>query len=158
MHLCGSLYANFKTSFQSYTFYNKWLQTLFKYQLDRSKATRSFNNNSLTSEAARDRLEEEADLAWLKTKSWYRIFHDIFINSELSLIFLQEQIQEFEKWVTKIIFISVDKHSFCIGLKRIFRDIVLLVSSKKKKKKTPLQLILNGSFLPSISLNLVSLL
>ena len=30
--LCGSLYTTFKTSFQPYAFYNKWLQMLFKDQ------------------------------------------------------------------------------------------------------------------------------
>ena len=40
-----SLYSTFKTSFYPYSFYNKRLQTLFKDQLDRSKATCSFNNN-----------------------------------------------------------------------------------------------------------------
>ena len=42
-NVCGSLYSTFKTSFQSYAFYDKLLQTLFKDQLDRSKATCSFN-------------------------------------------------------------------------------------------------------------------
>ena len=42
-NLCGSFYSTFKTSFQSYAFYNKRLQTLFIHQLDRSKATCSFN-------------------------------------------------------------------------------------------------------------------
>ena len=42
-NLCGSLYSTFKTSFQPYAFYKKWLQTLFIDQLDRSKATCSFN-------------------------------------------------------------------------------------------------------------------
>ena len=41
--LCGSLYSTFTTSFYPYAFYNKRLQTLFKDQLDRSKATCSFN-------------------------------------------------------------------------------------------------------------------
>ena len=40
--LCGSLYSNFTTSFYPYAFYNKRLQTLFKDQHDRSKATCSF--------------------------------------------------------------------------------------------------------------------
>ena len=40
---CGSLYSPFTTSFYPSTFYNKRLQTLFKDQLDRSKATCSFN-------------------------------------------------------------------------------------------------------------------
>ena len=38
--LCGSLISTFTTSFYPYAF---WLQTLFKDQLDRSKATCSFN-------------------------------------------------------------------------------------------------------------------
>ena len=42
--LCGSLYSTFTTSVYPYAFYNNWLQTLFKYQLGRSKATCSFNN------------------------------------------------------------------------------------------------------------------
>ena len=41
--LCGSLYSTFTTSFYLYAFYKKRLQTLFKDQLDRSKATCSFN-------------------------------------------------------------------------------------------------------------------
>ena len=40
--LCGSLYSTYTTSFQPYAFYNKQLQTLFKDQLVRSKATCSF--------------------------------------------------------------------------------------------------------------------
>ena len=40
--LCGSLYSTFTTSFYPYAFYNKRLQMLFKDQLDRSKATCSF--------------------------------------------------------------------------------------------------------------------
>ena len=40
--LCGSLYSTFTTSFYPYAFYKKRLQTLFKDQLDRSKATCSF--------------------------------------------------------------------------------------------------------------------
>ena len=40
---CGSLYSTFTTSFYSYAFHKKQLQTLFKDQLDRSKATCSFN-------------------------------------------------------------------------------------------------------------------
>ena len=44
-NVCGLLYSTFKTSFQSYAFYNKLLQTLYKDQLDRSKATCSFNIN-----------------------------------------------------------------------------------------------------------------
>ena len=40
--LCGSLYSTFKTSIYPYAFYKKRLQTLFKDQLDRSKATCSF--------------------------------------------------------------------------------------------------------------------
>ena len=40
--LCGSLYSIFTTSFYPYAFYNKRLQTLFKDQLARSKATCSF--------------------------------------------------------------------------------------------------------------------
>ena len=40
--LCGSLYSTFTTSFYPYAFYNKRLKTLFKDQLDRSKATCSF--------------------------------------------------------------------------------------------------------------------
>ena len=43
-NLCGSLYSTFKSSFWPYAFYNKWSQTLFKDQLDRSKATCSFNH------------------------------------------------------------------------------------------------------------------
>ena len=42
-YLCGSLYSTFKISVYSYSCYNKQLQTLFKDQLDRSKATCSFN-------------------------------------------------------------------------------------------------------------------
>ena len=42
--LCGSLYSTFTTSFYPYAFYNKRLQTLFKDQLDRSKATCSFKS------------------------------------------------------------------------------------------------------------------
>ena len=42
-YLCGSLYSTYKyIFFQPHAFYNKWLQTLFKDQLDRSKATCSF--------------------------------------------------------------------------------------------------------------------
>ena len=41
-NLCGSLYSTFRTSFQPYAFYKKWLQTLFIDQLVRSKATCSF--------------------------------------------------------------------------------------------------------------------
>ena len=41
-NVCGSLYSTFKSSFFN-AFYNKRLQTLFKDQLDRSKATCSFN-------------------------------------------------------------------------------------------------------------------
>ena len=41
-NLYGSLYSTFKTSFQSYAFYNKRLQTLFIDQFVRSKATCSF--------------------------------------------------------------------------------------------------------------------
>ena len=41
-YLCWSLYSTFKTSFYPYAFYNKRLQTLFKDQLDRSKAMCSF--------------------------------------------------------------------------------------------------------------------
>ena len=41
-NVCGSLYSTFKTSFYPYAFYNKRLQTLFKDQLHRSKATCSF--------------------------------------------------------------------------------------------------------------------
>ena len=41
--LCGSWYSTFTTSFHPYAFHNKRLQTLFKDQLDRSKATYSFN-------------------------------------------------------------------------------------------------------------------
>ena len=41
-NLCGSLYSTFKTSFQSYAFYNRRLQTFFIDQLVRSKATCSF--------------------------------------------------------------------------------------------------------------------
>ena len=37
--LCGSLYSTFTTSFYPNAFHNKRLQTLFKDQLDRSKAT-----------------------------------------------------------------------------------------------------------------------
>ena len=43
-NLCGSLYSTFKTSFQPYAFYEKWLQTLFIDQLVRSKAMCSFNS------------------------------------------------------------------------------------------------------------------
>ena len=42
-YLCRPLYSTFATSFQSYAFYNKRLQTLFIDQLVRSKATCSFN-------------------------------------------------------------------------------------------------------------------
>ena len=42
--LCWSLYSTFTISFQSYAFYNKRLQTLFKDQLDRSKALCSFKH------------------------------------------------------------------------------------------------------------------
>ena len=45
--LCGSLYSTFTTSFYSYAFYNRRLQTLFKDQLDRSKATCSFKKSKL---------------------------------------------------------------------------------------------------------------
>ena len=41
-YLCRSFHSTFKTSFQPYTYYNKQLQTLFKDQLNRSKATCSF--------------------------------------------------------------------------------------------------------------------
>ena len=43
--LCGSLYSTFITSFYPYAFYNTRLQTIFKDQLDRSKATCSFKCN-----------------------------------------------------------------------------------------------------------------
>ena len=42
--LCGSLYSTFTTSFYPYAFYNKRLQSLFKDQFDRSKATCSFKS------------------------------------------------------------------------------------------------------------------
>ena len=45
--LCGSLYSTFTRSFYPYAFYNKRLQTLFKDQLDRSKATCSFKSEVL---------------------------------------------------------------------------------------------------------------
>ena len=41
--MCVDHFFTFKTSFYPYAFYNKWLQTLFKDQLVRSKATCSFN-------------------------------------------------------------------------------------------------------------------
>ena len=41
--LFGSSYSTFKTPFQPYAFHNKRLQMLFIDQLDRSKATCSFN-------------------------------------------------------------------------------------------------------------------
>ena len=44
--LCGSLYFTFTKSFYPYAFYNKRLQTLFKDQLDRSKATCPFKINN----------------------------------------------------------------------------------------------------------------
>ena len=44
--LCGSLYSTFTTSFYQYAFHKKWLQTLSKDQLDRSKATCSFKTDS----------------------------------------------------------------------------------------------------------------
>ena len=43
-YLCGSSYSTFKISLQSYAFYNKRLQSLFKDQLDQSKETCSFKS------------------------------------------------------------------------------------------------------------------
>ena len=40
--LCGSLYSTFTASFYPYVFYKKQLQTLFVYQVVRSKATCCF--------------------------------------------------------------------------------------------------------------------
>ena len=57
-NLCGSLFSTFKTSFQSYAFYNKWLQTLFIDQLVWSKATCSFKHGSYF-------LRKRSDIAWL---------------------------------------------------------------------------------------------
>ena len=47
-NVCGSLYSTFKLSFYPYAFYNKRLQTLFKDQLEWSKATCSFNSYFLS--------------------------------------------------------------------------------------------------------------